>query len=381
MNASYKLAVMTVLLGGTMPLLPTQARTLSELYSFKGGADGQEPWAGVIMVGNELYGTTLKGGAAGVGTVFAVDANTGRGKLLHSFGAGTDGASPYAGLTYEGGVLWGTTYGGGTGGVGTVFTVNPATGVEKVVYSFGGRPDGAYPYANLLFMNGGFYGTTSYGGQLDAGSIFQLDPNTGIETILWNFGQHESDGQSPQAGLIAVGQALYGTTTQGGEWGNGAVFKYNYRSGPEKILYSFGLPGGGAAPMGALVNKGGTLFGTTACPPNDGCEQLVGTVFSYDLKTASYSQLYNFQGKADGEYPQSALNYYRGALFGTTSGGNSNGGTIFKLNPATKALTILHTFPDYTYPFAGLLDQNGAFYGTTGYGGKHKLGSVFKFTP
>jgi uncharacterized repeat protein (TIGR03803 family) len=104
-------------------------------------------------------------------------------------------------------------------------------------------------------------------------------------------------------------------------------------------------------------------------------------VFSYNLKTAAYSVLYEFQGKADGENPASPLIYYHGALIGTAYGGFENGGTIFRLDPVTKAFTILHTFPIDSSPGGGLLYQNGTFYGTSYDGGKHKLGSVFKFIP
>jgi len=70
------------------------------------------------------------------------------------------------------GNLYGTTYGGGASGWGTVFEINP-TGKETVLYSFAGAADGASPEGGLA---GHLYGTTKYGGALGAGTVFELSP-------------------------------------------------------------------------------------------------------------------------------------------------------------------------------------------------------------
>ncbi len=395
MKSAPQLAVTTLLLSAAIPLASAHAGTLTTLYSFAGGTDGQVPWAGVILVGTKLYGTTTYGGTtangtlrSGSGTVFTVDPGTGKETVLHNFGTGTDGAQPYGGLTYAGGLLWGTTYGGGAHGLGTIFNVDPATGAENVAYSFAGNPDGANPYATLLYKYDVLFGTTYNGGPvntLNAGTVFYFSPKTGKLKTLYFFGQSQSDGQRPQAGLTMSHNMLYGTTTTGGAAGNGTVFQVDF-SGKEITLHSFAgltsIAADGAVPTDAPVVRNGTLYGTTSCGVDSGCDNRYdGTVFSYDLSSGTYAGLYNFQGKADGEYPQSSLLPYGGALIGTTSGGGSNGGTIFKLNPTTKALTVLYTFQNYSYPFAGLLYQNGAFYGTTAFGGTNQFGSVYKFTP
>jgi len=98
------------------------------LYSFKGGAGGQEPSAGVVMdqAGN-LYGTTI-GGGCGCGVVYKLAPQAG-GKwkytLLHTF-VGSDGAQPDANLILDGkGNLYGTTATGGAGGAGVAFELTP----------------------------------------------------------------------------------------------------------------------------------------------------------------------------------------------------------------------------------------------------------------
>ena len=85
--------------------------------------------------------------------------------MLHSFGNGTDGVYPFAGLIFDAaGNLYGTTYEGGTYGYGTVFELTPTRGggwTETVLHSFGNGTDGDVPYAGLIFdAAGNLYGTT-----------------------------------------------------------------------------------------------------------------------------------------------------------------------------------------------------------------------------
>ena len=101
--------------------------------------------------------------------------------VLHSFGNGTDGEIPYAGLTFDAaGNLYGTTYEGGIHSLGTVFELSPRGGggyTETVLHSFGNGTDGQYPYAGLIFDGAGnLYGTTYGGGIHDYGTVFELSP-------------------------------------------------------------------------------------------------------------------------------------------------------------------------------------------------------------
>src|SRR5271156_3730450 len=102
----------------------------------------------------------------------------------------TDGANPIAGLVQAtNGNLYGTTYFGGTNGLGTVFEITPA-GQLTTLYSFcsqSGCTDGATPYAGLVqATNGNLYGTTSEGGTNFAGTVFDITP-AGQLTTLYSF--------------------------------------------------------------------------------------------------------------------------------------------------------------------------------------------------
>lgn len=110
-------------------------------------------------------------------------------------------------------------------GCGTVFSVNPKTGAQTVVYSFLGRTDGKDPNANLIDVNGTLYGTTYNGGGHNSclfgcGTVFSVNPGTGAETVIHSFGRN-TDGTKPGAGLIDVKGTLYGTTPSGGKYCTG----------------------------------------------------------------------------------------------------------------------------------------------------------------
>ena len=197
------------------------------IYSFqRDGSDGNTPYAGLINVGGTLYGTTKSGGVYGDGTVFSVNPATGTEKVLHSF-QGADGNQPYAGLINVKGTLYGTTVNGGANDYGTLFTINPKTGAETVLHSFAGGTDGYDPEAPLINVNGTLYGTTYAGGVNGGGTVFKINRTTGAEKVLYSFcGQAGcADGDGPLAGLIDVNGILYGTTIGGGADGQGTVFK------------------------------------------------------------------------------------------------------------------------------------------------------------
>lgn len=195
------------------------------LHSFTGRSDGEYPEAGLFQDGlGNLYGTTYAGGAAGFGTVFKIDGK-GNETVLYSFRGGADGEYPSAGLVRDAaGNLYGTTNSGGASGDGMVFKVSPA-GKETVLHSFKGGKDGEYPYASVIRDAAGhLYGTTYGGGASGWGTVFEIDP-TGKETVLYSFAG-AADGASPEGGLVqdAAGH-LYGTTKYGGAFGAGTVFE------------------------------------------------------------------------------------------------------------------------------------------------------------
>ena len=209
--------------------------SLKVLYDFcrrKSCKDGSDPVAILIAVDGTLYGTAARGGGGtvcddmglGCGAVFALDPANGAETVLHHFTGGSDGGAPVAGLLDVDGVLYGTTEQGGSpqscqpDGCGTIFSIDPVTGAEKIVHAFLSNGDGVTPRGGLVAMKGLLYGTTIYGGAGNYGTVFSFDPKTGKEAVVYSFCsvQRCNDGASPYAGLIAADGVLYGTTEGGG---------------------------------------------------------------------------------------------------------------------------------------------------------------------
>jgi uncharacterized repeat protein (TIGR03803 family) len=145
------------------------------LDDFVPGPNGDPPTASLIDVKGNLYGTTAGSGADYGGTAFSIT-TSGNLTLLHSFGSGTDGSSPWAPLLDVKGTLYGTTSAGGTYGKGTIFSLSLNGNKEEVLHSFGYGSDGATPLAGLIEVKGTLYGTTSAGGAYGNGSVFALKP-------------------------------------------------------------------------------------------------------------------------------------------------------------------------------------------------------------
>jgi uncharacterized repeat protein (TIGR03803 family) len=366
-----------LLAAGLAAVTPAGATSFKTLYSVTGSNDGAGDQHALIDVGGLLYGTTAAGGAAGNGTVFSFDPTTGAERVIYSFKRGTDGADPASGLTNIGGTLYGTTVQGGAFGNGAVFSLDPASGAERVIYSFKGGADGASPEAALIDVGGTLYGTTAYGGASGVGTVFSISFG-GAENVVYSF-KAGADGAYPSAALIDVGGTLYGTTDAQGVSGNGTVFGFTPASGAESVIYSFKGGTDGADPEAALIDVGGTLYGTTY----EGGASGSGTVFSVNPASGAERVIYSFGAGRDGAFPEAALIDVGGTLYGTTNkGGSSGGGTVFSVNPATGAESVVYSFAGGgATPLAALTDVGGKLYGTTSQEGAFGAGTVFSLDP
>jgi uncharacterized repeat protein (TIGR03803 family) len=305
------------------------------LHSFsQTDGDGAFPWYGTLVrdSSGDLYGTTYVGGIKGqfcCGTIFKVTA-AGTETVLYRFTGDNGDGFPQAGVVRDSsGNLYGTTQNGGPSNAGTVFKVDP-TGKKTVLYSFTGSTDGGYPMAGVVLdANGDLYGTTYEGGSAFAGTVFKVDP-TGKETVLYGF-TGSTDGGSPQSGVIRDSHGnLYGTTYYGGNQGAGTVFKVN-TVGQETVLHNFTSGNDGWLPLGGSLvrDSAGNLYGTT---PQGGSNNF-GVVFKIDTK-GNETVLHTFSG-SDGKIPYGTLLLDKaGNLYGTTyAGGAYGGGVVFKIAP------------------------------------------------
>lgn len=210
---------------GTVFKLAAESDALTVLHSF-GTTDGSNPWASLFLdPSGNIYGTTYNGGENNKGTVFEIAAGTNIFTTLYSFN-GADGANPQASLISDAaGNLYGTTSSGGESDYGIVFKIAAGTHAYTMLHSFGGS-DGAHPRGGLITdAAGNLYGTTSGELQDNKGTIFTIAAGTNTLSTLYSFSG--TDGVSPSfMNLIADANGnLYGTTTYGGASNFGTVFQ------------------------------------------------------------------------------------------------------------------------------------------------------------
>ncbi|OIQ87934.1 hypothetical protein GALL_301910 [mine drainage metagenome] len=223
--------------GGTLfEISPQHTETILYAFGPEGAGNPRGPTGTLALDSTgELYGSTRYGGSANLGAVyvFTPGAGTAPGtvKVLHNFAGGADGAEPWSGVVLDAAkaTLYGTTTAGGTADQGTVFACPVDGSGARVLYSFkaSGSGDGAFPWGSLAIDSAGMlYGTTEDGGSDGHGTVFSLDPSSGTETVLHSFaGQPGGDGARPVGDLLIdrAGQ-LVGTTIVGGANANGTVF-------------------------------------------------------------------------------------------------------------------------------------------------------------
>jgi uncharacterized repeat protein (TIGR03803 family) len=342
------------------------------LYNFTGGSDGANPSNGSLIIDSSgaLYGTTVYGGtlgAGGDGTVYKLTPhrNGWTRTVLHSFPPtgstpGPDGVNPFAGVIFgSDGALYGTTVFGGNSGNGTVYKLTPpSSGTvwnETVLYNFMGGADGRYGSSSLIFdSSGALYGTAGGGGNSGNGTVYKLTPpSSGTVwnfTLLYAFAGGGADGALPSYAPLIFDRsgALYGTTRSGG-------------------------------PCSGCGSGFGTVYKLTPPAP----PVTPGTPWTETV-------LHFFTGFSDGNEPDGGVIFdAHGSLYGTTSQGGAGWGTVYKLTPPAKRTTpesqwtktVLHNFsaaPDGNNPYSGLIfDPHGNLYGTTSNGGSD-AGTVFQ---
>jgi len=360
------------------------APTFERIRSFGEPGSGAYPLAGLVKgTDGSLYGTASQGGLSGVGTVFKLNPDGSGFTTLHSFDY-SSGAYPYGGLVQgTDGALYGTTYYGGAGSYGTVFTLNPDGTGFTVLQNFDYSTTGGYVYAGLVQgTDGALYGAAASGGTSGGGTVFKLNTNGSGFTVLQDL-DYSTTGGGPYGGLAeGTDGALYGTAYSGGSIGYGTVFKLNPDGSGFTVLQNLDYSTTGAYPYFGGLRRGtdGALYGAAQSGGSSG----YGTVFKLNPDGSGFTVLQNFDYSTTGAYPSGApVQGTDGALYGTAVyGGGSSYGTAFKLNTDGTGFTVLHNF-DYSttggYVYAGLAQgADGALYGTAYQGGTSGVGTVFK---
>jgi len=364
---------------------PTFAAPTITVKANFAGTNGSDPAAALTPAGNGLfYGTTIRGGDNNVGSIFEFDpSGVGSITLKASFD-GASGANPESSLTPAGnGLYYGTTVLGGSNGVGSIIEFDPFGGGSITLKASFDGANGAQPYATLTPAgNGRFYGTAAFGGDIGFGTIFEFDPSgTGSITLKASF--DGANGAVPNAALTPANNGLfYGTTTYGGDNNIGSIFEFD-PSGSGSISLKGSFDGtNGATPYAALIPADNGLFYGTAY---SGGDIGVGSIFEFDPSGGGSITLKASFDLANGAYPFAGLAPAGNGLFyGTTVVGGSNGvGSIFEFDPSGGgSITLKASFNTEGVPGGELLQTiDGIFFGITSNGGDLGIGTIYEFDP
>ena len=297
----------------------------------------------------------------------------------------------------------------------TVFELSPrgdGTWTEHVLWTATGGTEPLNIRPGVIFdASGNIYGTSRYGGTYGCGTVFELTRETSgswPETNLFNFDCADSGAYAVGGVTFDKAGNLYGTTPQGGSFGEGVVYQLTPGSGgtwTENILHNFTGGSDGAYPDHPylIFDASGNLYGSAALGGEGNCplfgSSTCGTIFKMTPQaggTWDFTVLHGFTGGSDGGNPEGTMVFdKRGNLYGTTYGGGTHGfGVVFELTPHSDSQweeRVLHAFrgdEDGTYPLGGVIfDAAGNLYGTTTDGGENRCfnapgcGVVYELTP
>jgi len=287
---------------------------------------GAFPIGDLVYVNNgKFYGIADSNSCAYSGVIYSYESATGIFDVIYDFGcSGLHGMSPFCGMTFASdGKLYGLcSYGGAYGYGGVIYSLDPVTNVYTDIFDFD-TLSGFYPGGTLTQLsNGKLYGITQFGGANNGGTMFSFDPANSTYTLLHSFAD-SSTGLSQYAGngglLQATDGKLYGMNYEGGPHNAGFIFSYDLSTNVYNEVFDFDSLNGGS-PFGNLIQaSNGLIYGMTEVGGNSSD----GVIFSYDITTNTYTDLFDFDG-TNGETPTRGLMQARnGLLYGTTDvGGN-----------------------------------------------------------
>lgn len=373
---------------GTVFSIAKDGTGLVVLKNFLSGFEGGQPIAGLTRGSDgRYYGTTSTGGPNGGGAVYTIGADGSDFSVLKTF-TPTEGSGFYAGVTEitSGKIYCISAFGGPSEG-GAVFRMNKDGSQFQTVRGFTatvGDPQWTFG-AVFQASDGVLYGTSGRGGQYGVGTVFRMQPDGTEFKVLKSFANTGVDSTRPQAGVtLATDGYLYGTAREGGEFGQGTIYRLQTDGGGFGVVHTFGLdPRDGTIPKGGVTELlNGILIGTAS---RGGVANL-GTLYRLAKDGSGFTVLRRFTGApSDGAEPTDDLiQASDGLVYGPTfAGGAANLGTLFRLKADGSEYQVLRSFTgapaDGASPGGPLLEaSDGMLYGTTFEGGANDLGTLFR---
>jgi uncharacterized repeat protein (TIGR03803 family) len=279
--------------------------------------------------------------------------------------------------------LYGMTQYGSYNTKGSIFHYTPSTNTFTNDYNFQIKVKGRTPKCEIVTGNNGkYYGTTTAGGDYNAGVLFEWDSVTSVYKDLHNF--TGSNGKDARGGMVLYNNKLYGMTNEGGAFNFGVIFEYDITTNiyTKKVdMDSIN----GKNPDGSLLLVGNKFLGFT----HDGGINDKGVLFEWNPATNIYTKKYDFDS-INGSNPVGKLAEYNGKLYAmTNTGGANNVGVIYEWNYNTDSYNKKIDFNNTNgaFPMGYLTLYNNKFYGTTYEGGIYQaigqghFGVIFEYNP
>ena len=329
----------TTLFGGAhnfgIIFMVTPSGSYTDLWDFD-GVTGEYPTGGLTLASDgNFYGVAPNGGAYNSGTVFRFTPPNSV-TVLHDFN-GSDGWEP-EGPPVQGpdGNLYGVTFSG------NVYSIALANGSFTPLGQ--GEPNGVYAPLYLA-SDGNFYGTSSVGGTYNMGTVFRVTPPNGTIQVIYNF-TGGTDGYDPVSPVVQFSNGyLYGTTLHTSAGNPGVIYRLTL-SGKIKLVYTFSLQGSdytnvdGADPeAGLLFASDGYMYGVTS----SGGSNAFGTIYQYK-PGSSFTKLWDFSAGAllGFNHANNLTQHTNGSFYGVTLAlGSEKGGNVYSFTAQTPLSQIL----------------------------------------
>jgi hypothetical protein len=320
------------------------------------GNSGQGPTgvqiSGVAVVPSLVEGDVLVispfTGTDGAGELVSVNPTTGARAVVSDFGLPAQGATGFdpvdVGLGPEGDVL---VVDEDLGGLGVLFSVNPANGARTILSNFSNAaqgPTAGQPWGVVLESSGTILVALLNGGTSSRGAIMRIDPVTGMRTLVSDFGDAAQGpiGISPASVDLGVDGSIFvidpdATTSVGA---NGLLFRVDPVTGNRSLVSDFRLAGFGPTgidPIDLAVSSQGQILvaDMSASPALSG----YGVLFAVDATTGNRTIISDFGNATLGPTGLNtravAIEADGNILVADNTGGTGVAGALFRVNPAS----------------------------------------------
>jgi uncharacterized repeat protein (TIGR03803 family) len=348
------------------PITVTGSYALTNIFPFD-GSNGDSPSAAPVFDSNgNLFGVTTLGGATNFGSVFEIANGSNSITTVASFNIAD--SSPDGPISIDSqGNIYGVFYNGTNAYEGGVFELAHGTNSIAILGTFNGNT-GSDAEGNGLVVDssGDVYGTTTAGGVLGYGNIFEIVHNSGVVTNLATF--NANNGFYPE-GTLAVDSSgdLFGSTEFGG-LGFGVVYGLAKGSNSISTLASFNQTNGEHPISGVIIDGQGNLYGTAT----------QGNGFAFEVTKGSASITYLAAVPVTSGYPSQILMDANGNLFVSTDPSNNtdglDGGNVYEIPKGSDSVITIGSFDGVNgREVNGIaFDSHGDVWGTTVYGGNNE---------